>query len=335
MQYIIKKKFLKKILIIQTAFIGDVILATPLIEKLFDKFPNSKIDFVLRKGNEKLFTNHPKLNTVFVWDKKQNKYKNLIKVLKQIRVNNYDYVINLQRFATSGFLTFLSKGKIKIGFNKNPFSFSYKIKIKHIIGNGTHETERNLLLIESITDSSKYLPKLYPEKSNYEKINKYTNEKYICIAPASVWFTKQYPKHKWIELVNVLQSYKIYLIGAPSDNDLCNAIITESTHKNITNLSTELSFLDSAALIKTAEMNYVNDSAPMHIASSVNANVTVVYCSTIPSYGFGPLSKKSNIVEVIDNLNCRPCGLHGKKECHETHFNCAEKIQVDQLINFL
>ena len=322
-------------MIIQTAFIGDVILATPLIEKLYDKFPNSKIDFVLRKGNEKLFTNHPKLNTVFVWDKKQNKYGNLIKILKQIRKNDYDYVINLQRFATSGFLTFLSKGKVKIGFDKNPFSFSYKIKTKHIIGNGTHEIERNLSLIESITDNSKYLPKLYPEASNFEKIKQYTSEKYICIAPASVWYTKQYPKHKWIELANALQDYKIFLIGAPSDNDLCNEIITKSTHKNITNLSTELSFLDSASLMKTAEMNYVNDSAPMHIASSVNANVTAVYCSTVPSFGFGPLSNNSKIVEVSDRLTCRPCGLHGKKECPEKHFNCAEKIQLDQLINFL
>jgi len=326
---------LKKILIIQTAFIGDVILATPLIEKLYDKFPDSKIDFILRKGNEKLFTNHPKLNKVFVWNKKQNKYKNLIKILKQIRSNRYDYVINLQRFATSGFLTFLSKGKIKIGFDKNPFSFSYNIKTKHIIGNGTHETERNLSLIDSITDNTKYLPRLYPEPSNLKKIKKYTTQKYICIAPASVWFTKQYPKHKWIELINALQEYTIYLIGAPSDNDLCNEIISKSTHKNISNLSTELSFLDSAALMKTAEMNYVNDSAPLHIASAVNANVTAVYCSTIPNFGFGPLSDNSLIVEVSTKLTCRPCGLHGKKECPKGHFNCAEKIQLNQLIKFL
>ncbi len=326
---------MKKILIIQTAFIGDVILATPLIEKLYDKFPNSKIDFVLRKSNEKLFTNHPKLNTIFVWDKKYNKYQNLLNILKQIRNNNYDYVINLQRFATSGFLTFLSKGKIKIGFDKNPFSFSYNIKTKHIIGNGTHEIERNLSLIESITDNTKYLPKLYPEISNFEKIKQYTTKKYICIAPASVWHTKQYPKHKWVELINALQEYKIYLIGAPSDNNLCNDIITSSIHKNITNLSTKLSFLDSAALMKTAEMCYVNDSAPMHIASAINANVTAVYCSTVPSFGFGPLSDNSRIVEVSEKLACRPCGLHGKKKCPENHFNCAENIQLKQLINSL
>jgi len=323
---------LKKILIIQTAFIGDVILATPLIEKLYDNFPDSKIDFVLRKGNEKLFTNHPKLNTVFVWNKKRNKYGNLIKVLKQIRANNYDYVINLQRFATSGFLTFLSKGKTKIGFDKNPFSFSYKIKIKHIIGNGTHETERNLQLIESITNNNKYLPKLYPETSNFDKVKQYTTDKYICIAPASVWYTKQYPKHKWIELINALQDYKVILIGAPSDNEMCNKIIEKSTHKNTVNLSTELNFLDSAALMKSAEMNYVNDSAPMHIATAVNANVTAIYCSTVPSFGFGPLSGNSKVVEVIEKLSCRPCGLHGKKECPEGHFNCAEKIKLEQLL---
>ena len=323
---------MKKILIIQTAFIGDVILATPLIEKLHDKFPKSTIDFLLRKGNEKLFTNHPKLKNILIWDKKNKKYNNLIKIIKQIRAEKYDFVINLQRFSSSGIITFLSKGRIKIGFDKNPFSFSYKIKVKHKIGNGTHEIERNLSVIESITDNSKYLPKLYPEISNFNKVEEYTNEKYICIAPASVWFTKQYPKHKWVELINALKEYKIYLIGAPSDFSLCNEISEQSSHNNIVNLTTELSFLDSAALMKNAFMSYVNDSAPMHIASAVNANVTAVYCSTVPSFGFGPLSTNSKVVEVSEKLACRPCGLHGKKECPEGHFDCAEKINVNQLI---
>lgn len=323
---------MKKILIIQTAFIGDVILATPLIEKLYDKFSDSKIDFVLRKGNEGLFTNHPKLNSVIVWDKKTNKYSNLLNILKQIRNNNYDIVINLQRFATSGFLTFMSKGKLKLGFDKNPFSFSYNVKLEHKIGNGTHEIERNLSVIESITDKSRYLPKLYPEKVNFDNIANYSSQKYICIAPASVWFTKQYPKHKWVELINALPEYKIFLIGAPSDNNLCNSIIEDCKHNNIENLSTKLSFLDSAALMKSAEMNYVNDSAPMHIASSMNANVTAIYCSTVPSFGFGPLSTNSKIAEVKQELNCRPCGLHGKKQCPKSHFNCAENISLTDLI---
>ncbi len=101
------------------------------------------------------------------------------------------------------------------------------------------------------------------------------------------------------------------------------------------NLAGKLSFLSSAALMKGARMNYVNDSAPMHFASAVNAPVTAVYCSTIPSFGYGPLSDRSFIVETPVALHCRPCGLHGHTKCPEGHFHCAVKIQTQQLLETL
>ena len=93
--------------------------------------------------------------------------------------------------------------------------------------------------------------------------------------------------------------------------------------------------LQSAALIKDAEMNYVNDSAPMHFASSVNAPVAAVYCSTIPAFGFGPLSDTQFIIEVEEKLGCRPCGLHGHKACPQGHFKCALDIREQQLLDCL
>ena len=98
------------------------------------------------------------------------------------------------------------------------------------------------------------------------------------------------------------------------------------------NLAGRLSFLASAALQKKAVLNYVNDSAPMHFASAVNAPVVAVYCSTLPNFGFGPLSDHSFIVQTNEALTCRPCGIHGKKQCPLKHFDCAKTIKMDQLI---
>jgi heptosyltransferase-2 len=75
--------------------------------------------------------------------------------------------------------------------------------------------------------------------------------------------------------------------------------------------------------MKGAIMNYVNDSAPLHFASAVNAPVTAVFCSTVPAFGFGPLSDVSFVVETDIPLSCRPCGLHGYKACPLGHFNCS------------
>jgi len=322
-----------KILIIQTAFIGDVILATAVAEKLHQKYPDAQIDFTLRKGNEGLLTGHPFINTVFVWDKKQNKIKNLFLLSKQIRSNKYDTVVNLQRFSSSGILAGFSGAKEIIGFDKNPLSFLFTKKIKHEIGNEKHEVERNQQLIESITNADASKPKLYPSKKNKDAVERYKNSQYVCLAPTSVWFTKQYPKEKWVELCNQNSpSLIIYLLGAPGDSAACDWIKNNSTNKNIINLAGKLNFLESAALMSDAEMNFVNDSAPMHIASAMNAKTTAIFCSTVPSFGFGPLADDSIIIETKEQLDCRPCGLHGHKACPKGHFKCGFSIETIELL---
>jgi len=326
----------QKFLIIQTAFIGDVVLATCLIEKLHQHFPASKIDFLLRKGNEALLFNHPKLNQIISWDKKKNKQKNLLGLLHKIRKEKYDKVINVQRFASTGLLTAFSGAKETIGFDKNPFCFLFNKRVAHSVDNGKHEIERNLELIKSFTDAEIVKPKLYPSDADYKVVEAYKQYRYITVSPASVWFTKQYPSSKWVSFIDkVPDQIKIYLCGAPGDSDLCAEIIQSSKHRSIINLSGKLTFLQSAALMKDAVMNYANDSAPMHFASAMNAPVAAVFCSTIPGFGFGPLSDKRFVIEIQQALDCRPCGLHGYKACPRGHFNCAYQIKDEQLTEAL
>ncbi|MEI8074542.1 MAG: glycosyltransferase family 9 protein, partial [Bacteroidota bacterium] len=226
--------------------------------------------------------------------------------------------------------------KETIGFDKNPFSIFFTKRIKHIFSKGNivlHEVERNFQLLENTTDAKASKPKLYPSPIDKAAIEGYTNQPYICIAPASVWFTKQFPVSKWIAFLQVIpKNYSVYLLGAPSDIALCNEIAVALPDTNCSILAGKLTFLESAALMEQAVMNYVNDSAPMHFASAVNAPVTAIYCSTIPAFGYGPLSINSTIVEIEEPLACRPCGIHGKKACPETHFNCAMKITNEQLL---
>ena len=326
----------QQFLIIQTAFIGDVVLATGIVEKLSAFFPDAKIDFILRKGNEGLLINHPRIRKLIVWDKKKNKLGNLWKILNEVRKTRYDKVINVQRFAATGLLTAFSGAKQTIGFDKNPMSFMFGKKIKHIVSTGgsvRHEIERNNDLVAGFTDRLALRPKLYPAQTDFDIVEKYKTQPYITISPASVWFTKQYPKEKWISfLKNLPVELAIFLLGAPGDHLLAEEIKSESGKSLIQNLCGNLSFLQSAALMKDAIMNYVNDSAPMHFASAMNAPVTAVYCSTLPLFGFGPLSDKSYVVEIAEPLYCRPCGLHGRSACPEGHFFCAYKINDEQLL---
>ncbi len=328
---------IKRILIIQTASLGDVILSTALAESLHVELPDVEIHYLVKKGYQSLFKNHPFIHNVLFWDKSKRKYTGLFWLIREVRRNNYDAVINVQRFASSGLIAALSGAKMRSGFKKNPLSLFYTHKYEHIISKeGTlHEIERNQALILSMVSSAAFRPALYPSVEDFSRVSVFVNGPYITVSPASLWFTKQYPEGKWIDLLNnIPANLVVLLLGAEADKSLCERIKGQAS-TNVVNLAGRLSFLESAALMKSAVMNYVNDSAPMHLASSVNASVASVFCSTVPAFGFGPLSDDAHIIETTVSLYCRPCGLHGFKQCPEGHFKCALNIQTYQLTELL
>lgn len=324
---------MKKVLIIQTAFIGDAILSTALLPTFSDL--GYSCDVLVRKGNGLFFEDHPLVNKLLIWEKSdfKAKYKSLFSLKKQIKSSNYNLVINLQRFAATGYLTAFSGAKYRLGFSNNPLSALFSHKIPHRIKNNYHETERNIELLKLLHPEAKlYKPNLHLSNILLESVAHYKNNPYVCIYPGSVWFTKRLSVPKWKELLTQIPSnFKVYFIGAPNEKALCNDIMDNDNpmHKN---LCGELSIMQSAALGKDAKMNYCNDSSPVHFLSAVNANISAFFLSTSSVFGFYPISDKSLIQEVA-NLDCKPCGMVGKKECPLGHFNCNEKLIPKTLLN--
>lgn len=324
---------MQRFLIIQTAFIGDVILATPVIEKLHRFFPNDPVDLLLRKGNDSLFHEHPYVKNLYVWDKEKKKYGNLIALINVIRKYPYDYVINLQRFLSTGLLTLFSNARHRIGFCENPLSFLYHFKRPYSIKSGLHEVDRNISLIEHLTDSESMRPVLYPSESDFKKVEPFKQKPYICLAPSSIWFTKKLPQKKWVELARNLYSvFSLFFIGSMDDRNLCDQIISHLPPNSAQNLCGQFSLLQSAALMQNAQMNYVNDSAPLHLASGINAPTTAFFCSTVPDFGFSPLAARSVVAQIEEDLYCRPCGIHGRRKCPEGHFHCGHAIDVNKYL---
>jgi len=334
-----------RFLIIQTAFIGDVILATALVEELHARYPGATVDFLLRKGNESLLHDHPIIHKVLVWDKKKGilaKYGDLWRLLQQIRRADYDVVLNLQRFGATGALTAFSGAPIRAGFDKNPFARYFSHRVSHQIRPDLHEVDRNAAVLADIgldpaRPQDRFRPRLYPSAAAYDRIRPYQVRPYICVAPTSVWFTKQYPVGRWVQFLQSLPGqYQVYLLGAPADAPVCNRLIQETgLGEGIHNLCGNLSLLESAALMQGAVMNYVNDSAPLHLCSAMNARTAAVFCSTVPEFGFGPLADNAHVIQLDEPLECRPCGLHGRKRCPLGHFYCAHGIPTDHLLNVL
>jgi heptosyltransferase-2 len=312
------------------------------LEALHSEFPNAALHILVRKGNGAIYEQHPFLNRVIEWDKKSGKYRSLFNLLGAIRKEKYQLVVNLHRFASSGLLTAFSGAKKTVGFDKNPLSFAFSQRFPHRIGadeqgNFAHEIERNYALIAELCPNRAHRPRLYPElispSTNARRVfDQAAQGKYICIAPASVWQTKAWPIESWIQLIEACTSHRIFILGGPSDAQLSESIRSQAHHSDIINTCGHLSLLESAALMKKARMNFVNDSAPLHLCTAVDAPVTAIFCSTLPSFGFGPLAPNGHAVETRETLTCRPCGLHGRTSCPLTHFNCAHSIRIDDVL---
>lgn len=335
----------KNILIIQTAFIGDTILASHFARAVKAEFPDHQIHFFLRKGNESVIQGLSSVHKVWVWEKSGGKTRNLLKLIGELRKLRFDHVFNLHRHFNSGLVSALMKSQEKIGFRQNPLSFFYTKKLDHKIPHHPqdneevvwHEVQRNLQLLKSVrpelkieNDSKLYRPELPITDKNKDKVSPYVKGDYFVLAPASVWFTKAWSEEKYRSLVELLSSKgEVYLIGGPQDGDLCDRI--GQGISRVTNLCGKLNLLDSAALMEKAKRVFVNDSAPLHLASCVNANTTAIFCSTVPAFGYTPLAQNSIVIDVGNSLDCRPCGLHGHTTCPLGHFKCSWDIEVERV----
>lgn len=326
----------RSILFVQTAFIGDAILATAMIESWHAAHPKDHLHLVVRSGNKSLFQGHPFLSGLHVWEKSKNpfgRYRNLVTLGLELRGIGFDVLVTPHRHASSGILALLSGAQTCSGFSSHPMSWLFAHSEEHAWGNGEHEIERNhRLLAPWVESEAPRNPKLYPP--NNVGVSEAEGEFGIA-APASQWATKKWPLDRWIAWLDAeaIQSpdRRIVLIGGPADVEELREIARQSSHDRL-EIRTDLSLLESAGWMKAARWVVTNDSGPMHMASAVNAPTVAIFCSTVPSFGFGPLSSLSVVVEKKEELVCRPCGMHGKRACPLGHFQCGTGIAVDHVL---
>src|SRR4030095_3947124 len=217
----------KKILVIQTAFMGDVILALPIVQTLRLYIPEAKIDFLCIPGTAPILENHPDINKVIPYDKKGcDKIDKFIEILSELRENEYDIVICPHRSARSALLTYYSEAPVRVGFDKNQLSFMLTEKVKY--ERSTHEIHRNIELVKRVPgikfDENKVSlkPRLYPSAEDINFVNhQFNRSNIIAFAPCSKWYTKQLTLKKSIEIVHglIMEGYNVVLLGGKDDSD--------------------------------------------------------------------------------------------------------------------
>lgn len=326
----------KKILIIQTAFIGDVILTLPLIEAVYSKYHGSHISLMITPKAYDLVKANPYINEIIVYDKngKDRGFKNFIKFDKKIINHKYDLAIMPHRSMRSVMLAYSGGIPERIGFDRSAGKMFLTKIVKYSWDK--HEIERNLDLIDG-KNVSKRIP-IFLDKQDIKKSGIFLKEKGIVkndliigIAPGSVWSTKRWIKEGFAELSKRLidvYGAKIIFFGGKEDDELCIEI-KKMAGKEIIIAAGILSLGESASVISKCKLFISNDTAPLHLASAFQVPTVAIFGPTTTNLGFGPYSILNIVVEK--KLSCRPCGRHGHKECPKGHFICMKEIATDEV----
>lgn len=329
---------MKKFLFIQTAFPGDAILTLPALEKLKESNPDAQLDVLCIPSTQEIFLAAPYVDNAIVIDKrgKQKSFFSLIKFAQELKKNNYDKIYSAHRSLRTSLLVLLSEVNESYGFSNASLRYVYKNIIHYELSK--HEVQRNLDLIGFKYDDSLWRIKPFI-KFNDEVVNKVNNfiedvdkKNLIAIAPGSIWATKRYPIEKWEKIVNhfLTNRFSVVLIGGKDDEQLCNSI-SESSDEKVFNAAGKFSIVESINLLTRCKLLISNDSAPTHFGMCAGIKVLTIYCSTIPAFGFYPYLYESRFVS-FDKLECKPCGIHGYKECPLDHFNCANKLSENEVL---
>ncbi len=330
----------EKILFIQTAFPGDAILSLPALKKLKESFSESVIDVLCIPATKEIFSASPYTDNVITLDKR-GVQKSLIqtgKFIKSLKRNNYTRVYSLHRSFRTALIVLLLEVRETFGFDNSSLMHVYKNLIVYDINK--HEVQRNLDLVGFKYDNEnwKIIPEIIRDEQTVTKVKSYLNEYqlndgFIAVAPGSVWNTKKYPAEYYEVVIKyfVDKKNKIVLIGGEGDKEL-NDNIAAKFSENVLNSAGIFSIVESVELLRHAKLIISNDSAPTHMGVSADINVLTIYCSTIPGFGFYPYNKKSTYVS-LDDLKCKPCGIHGYEVCPIKTFDCGKKLLPHEVIN--
>jgi len=329
---------MKKILVIQTAFLGDAILTTPLLRGLKEIYPDSQTDILCLPQTKPVFKNNKNIDGFVIFDKRNRikKFFSFLKCVKNIRKEKYDLGISIQSSITSSLLMKFGNIRTKHGFSRQKM---LDMSVNHAEVKGAHKIAKILRLLKPFSDKNFDMQtELIYSASDDKTVNGLIGDvesfrgKIIAIAPGSVWFTKKWPKEYFIELVKSLtaEKCKVFIVGGPEDSSLGDEIVSST---DAVNLAGKLSLLQSAALISKCDLIVTNDSAPLHIANAVKTDVIAIFGPTVRNLGFYPYRENDTVVEV--ELSCRPCSRHGGNKCPLGHFDCMKNITPKMVLEII
>jgi heptosyltransferase-2 len=328
-------------LVVQTSFLGDAVLTTPLITELAMRGP---VDVIATPASAPMLANNPHIRTLFVYDKRgaDSGAAGLHRMAQRVRDAARGRKVT-QRIAylaqgsmRSAVLAALAGCDERVGFHDAPGRLFYTMRV--IRREDRHHAERLWRLAFPAQPSVEppegaLRPRLYPGATERAAVDAVLGDRaqdpFIALAPGSVWATKRWPYYSMLAS-RLAPSHPMVVVGGPDDSALAEEIVSAAPAGRVIDATGKLSLLASAELIARAKLLVTNDSSPQHLASAMSTPTITIFGPTVPAFGFGPLAPRSLTAGVTD-LACRPCHHHGPPVCPLSHWKCMKDLSVEQV----
>lgn len=321
-------------LVVQTSFLGDVVLTTPLISHLARSGP---VDVVTTPASAPLLAGNPAVRRVVPYDKRGDDggATGLMRIAARVRAEDQHAVAYLaQGSVRSAALAIMAVHRRRIGFDTSAGRWLYTRQVTY--RPEQHHAERLLRLAlgqDARIPPERLTPSLFPAEEDRAAVDLLldshaaSEERLIALAPGSVWATKRWPGFP--ALAKSLASRgRIVIVGGEGDRELAAAISPAAPGS--VDATGQLGLLASAELIRRCALLVTNDSLPQHLASAMGTPTVTVYGPTIQGFGFGPLAPRS-VAVGHEFLTCRPCHPHGPPECPLGHHLCMRDLAESQV----
>lgn len=332
-------KNVNKILVFRLSSIGDIILTSALIRCLKNKYPQARVDFVIKKQFYQLVESNPHINNVYIVDTKDG-FEGLKKMASDIKEEKYDVFLDIHKNWRSLYVGFFSGARSRFTFSKHVFKrtllttlrINLYWKIRPVYQRYIDSAKRIGVVYDG-QGTEVFIPE-YISVSISKRLNDAgvdVKKPFVVLCPGASFKNKQWLPERFAELGNMVQrqhSMPVVILGGKAEEDIATTIARQCPGKTV-NFAGSLNLLESGAVLALAKVVVVNDTGMLMMAESQHTPVVGIYGPTVRWFGFYPILTESQTVEV--DLPCRPCTKMGLNSCPKKHWKCMQSISVEMV----
>ncbi len=332
----------EKFLVVQSSFLGDVVLSTPVFCEIRRRYPGAWLAVLCTPQAKSLLEGNPDVDEIIADDKRgiDRGWRGLSRKAADLRSRGFTTALALHKSFRSALLLFLARIPYRVGFRQSAGWFFYHCRIKREAN--LHDVERNLSILKPLGINGNECQKsirIGVASGVRERVERTFHDLGIDdhglifgVSPGSVWPTKRWRPEGYAELMARLRrryTCEILLFGGPEDTEIVENVQRLSGGAGVS-LAGKLTLRELACALDRCSVFITNDSGPMHVAVARGIPVVAIFCATTPSLGFYPYTSRAVIVEK--ELPCRPCSSHGGRRCPLGTEDCMRSIKAEDVL---